>query len=52
MVQGEREGQRNGGDRVIPVIADVRRAWHDAAPDLSYLYTAHTSLLASASEWA
>ena len=31
VVQGEREGQRDGGDRIIPVIADVRRAWHDAA---------------------
>src|SRR4029077_8633356 len=31
VVQGEREGQRNGGDRIVPVIADVGRAWHDAA---------------------
>jgi hypothetical protein len=31
-----REGQRNGGYRIIPVIADVGGAWHDAAADLSY----------------
>ena len=24
-----REGQRDGGYRIIPVIADVGRAWHD-----------------------
>ena len=36
VVQGEREGQRNGGDRIIPVIADVGRAWHDAAAYLIY----------------
>ena len=34
VVQGEREGQRNGGYRIIPVITDVGRARHDAAPDL------------------
>ena len=34
-VQDVREGQRDGGDRIIPVIADIYRAWHDAAPDLT-----------------
>ena len=33
-VQGIREGQRDRGYRIIPVIADVGRAWHDAAADL------------------
>ena len=32
-----REGQRDGGDRIIPVIADVRRARHDAAAYLRYV---------------
>ena len=36
VVQRVREGQRDGGDRVIPVIADVGRAWHDAAGYLLY----------------
>jgi hypothetical protein len=36
VVQRVREGQRDGSYRIIPVIADVRRAWHDAAADLSY----------------
>ena len=36
VVQSVREGQRDGGDGIIPVIADVRRARHDAAPYLSY----------------
>jgi hypothetical protein len=36
VVQTVREWQRDGGDRIIPVIADVRRAWHDGAPYLSY----------------
>ena len=36
VVQGKREGQRNGGDRIVPVIADVGRAWHDAAAYLTY----------------
>src|SRR4029077_6299612 len=35
IVQRVREGQRDGGDRIIPVIADVGRAWHDAAPYLT-----------------
>ena len=35
-VQGIREGQRDRGYRIIPVIADVGRAWHDAAADLRY----------------
>ena len=36
VVQRVREGQRDGGYRIIPVIADVGRAWHDAAADLAY----------------
>ena len=32
VVQGVREGQRDGGDRIIPVIANVRGARHDAVP--------------------
>jgi len=35
VVQRVREGQRDGGYRVIPVIADVGRARHDAAADLT-----------------
>jgi hypothetical protein len=40
IVQRVREGQRNGGHRIIPVIADVSRAWHDAAANL--IYHVHT----------
>jgi hypothetical protein len=40
VVQRVREGQRDGGHRIIPVIADVGRAWHDAAADL--IYHVHT----------
>jgi hypothetical protein len=36
VVQGEREGQCNGGYRIISVITDVSRAWDDAAPNLIY----------------
>jgi hypothetical protein len=36
IVQRVREGQRDGGYRIIPVITECRRAWHDAAADLSY----------------
>ena len=36
VVQGEREGQRNGGHRIVPVIADVGGAWHDATAYLIY----------------
>ena len=36
IVQRVREGQRDGGHRIIPVIADVGRAWHDAAAYLIY----------------
>jgi hypothetical protein len=36
VVQREWEGQRNGRYRIIPVIADVGRAWHDAAAYLTY----------------
>ena len=36
IVQRVREGQRNGGHRIIPVIADVGRAWHDATAYLIY----------------
>ena len=34
VLQRVREGQRDGGDLIIPVIADVGRARHDAAADL------------------
>ena len=36
VVQRVREWQRHGGYRIIPVIADVSRAWHDAAAYLIY----------------
>jgi hypothetical protein len=36
VVQRVREWQRDGGHRIIPVIADVGRAWHDGAADLTY----------------
>jgi hypothetical protein len=36
VVQRVRERQRDGGDRIVPVIADVGRAWHDAAAYLIY----------------
>ncbi len=36
IVQRVREGQRNGGHRIIPVITDVGRAWHDATAYLIY----------------
>jgi hypothetical protein len=36
VVQRVREGQRDGGHRIIPVIAYVGGAWHDAAAYLIY----------------
>src|SRR5262245_23274970 len=36
IVDRVREGQRDGSNRIIPVIADVRRAWHNRAAYLSY----------------
>jgi hypothetical protein len=36
VVQGEWEGQRHSGDCIIPVIADVSGAWHDASAYLTY----------------
>jgi hypothetical protein len=36
VVHRVREWQRHGGYRIIPVIADVGRAWHDAAAYLIY----------------
>ena len=33
-IEAERERQRDGGHRIIPVIADVHRPWHDAPADL------------------
>src|ERR1700746_3858938 len=36
VIQGVREGQCHGGYLIVPMIADVYRAWHDAAPDLRY----------------
>jgi len=41
VVQRVREGQRDGGHCIIPVIADVSRAWHDAAANL--IYQVHTN---------
>src|SRR5207249_7014872 len=35
VVQGERKWQRDGCDRIIPVIADIYRDWNDAAPDMT-----------------
>ena len=35
VVQGIREGQRDGDDCIIPMIAGVRGARHDTAADLS-----------------
>ena len=35
-IEADREGQRDGGNRIIPVIANVRGAWHDAAAYLAY----------------
>ena len=35
-VQGEREGQRDGGYFIIPVIANIHGARHDAYRDLGY----------------
>ena len=40
-VQAIRERQRDGGDRIIPMIADVRCAWDDTAPYLSDRVVAH-----------
>src|SRR5262249_9347244 len=36
VVQGVREGQWDRVDFIIPMIADVRCAWHDAAANLAY----------------
>jgi len=36
VVQGEREGERNGDDCIIPVIAGVHRPRHDRTSDLGY----------------
>jgi len=35
VVQRVRKGQRDGGYRIVPVITDVGRAWHDGAADLA-----------------
>ena len=35
-IQREWEGQSDSGDCIITVIADVGRAWHDAAAYLIY----------------
>jgi hypothetical protein len=40
-VQDVGEGQRDGGDGIIAVIADVRRAWYDTASYLSDRVVAH-----------
>jgi hypothetical protein len=36
VVQGEREWERDGGDRIIPVIANVHGARHNRTSALSY----------------
>ena len=36
VIQGEREGQRNGGYRIIPVIADVHTARNYRTGALNY----------------
>jgi hypothetical protein len=36
VVQGEREGERDGGDLIIPVIAYIHGARHDRTRDLVY----------------
>jgi hypothetical protein len=36
VVQRVREGQRDGDDRIISVIADIGRTRHDTATDLRY----------------
>jgi hypothetical protein len=35
-IEAVRERKRDRGHRIIPVIADVGRAWHDTAPYLVY----------------
>ena len=37
VVERVREGQCDRGYHIIPVIAGVRRAWHDAAAYLRYV---------------
>jgi len=39
VVQGEREWQRDGGDRIIPVIAYIHGARHNASAYLNYCKT-------------
>jgi hypothetical protein len=51
VVQRVRERQRDGGDRIVPVIAYVGRAWHDTAPYLSYHVLANTSCRRCGSRW-
>ena len=36
VVQGEREGQRDGGDLIVSVITNVGCARHDRTSDLGY----------------
>ena len=36
VVQREWERQRDGSYRIVPVVADISRAWHDAAAYLIY----------------
>jgi hypothetical protein len=36
VVQREWEGQRDGGNGVVTVIADVGGAWHNRSSDLRY----------------
>jgi hypothetical protein len=50
-VQAIGEGQCDGGDGIIAVIADVRGARHDAAPDLSDRVVAHARCRRRCKSW-
>ena len=50
-IKTDREGQGYGGDRIIPVIADVHRAWHDTPPDLTDRVLAHASCRCRRRRW-
>jgi hypothetical protein len=50
-VQDVREGERDGGDRIISVIADVRGAGHDAAAYLSDRVVAHAGCRRCRRSW-
>ena len=42
-IEAVRERQRDGRNRVIPVITDVHRAWHDTPADLTDRVLAYAS---------